>query len=274
MRPRPRTFLYIMILLVVLVGLRLYVVSIRTAADRLKDIDKGSTHHQTAISRKNRPQRTPQRTHQRTWDNSTLNEAKQGREDTATMSRDVDIAVRSPNISSPYIADWEHRGSCMNPNRPQNTHQNIPDNDNTKLILYWQEIELFPKTYRYPDLCRQPIGRFCELTFDVSQHAKADVVIFHSSRISRTKPPFRKRRGQVWVARDLESPPHWRKGYASPAWRGVFNWTMTYRTDCDIFSPVGRLVRLQTTVPKKLRSNCLQEDKVSRLVREQMRHDV
>ena len=162
----------------------------------------------------------------------------------------------------------------MNPNRPQNTHQNIPDNDNTKLILYWQEIELFPKTYRYPDLCRQPIGRFCELTFDVSQHAKSDVVIFHSSRISRTKPPFKKRRGQVWVARALESPPHWRKGYASPAWRGVFNWTMTYRTDCDNFSPVGRLVRLQTTVPKKLHSNCLQEDKVSRLVREQMRHDV
>jgi len=47
----------------------------------------------------------------------------------------------------------------------------------------------------------------------------------------------------------LESPPHWLKGYASPAWRGVFNWTMTYRTDSDIFSPVGSLVRLPITVP-------------------------
>ena len=42
----------------------------------------------------------------------------------------------------------------------------------------------------------------------------------------------------------------WWNDYASPAWRGVFNWTMTYRTDSDIFSPVGRLIRRQTTVPK------------------------
>lgn len=37
-----------------------------------------------------------------------------------------------------------------------------------------------------------------------------------------------------------------RNNYLSPApyepWKNVFNWTMTYRTDSDIFSPSSRLV--------------------------------
>ena len=162
-------------------------------------------------------------TPQGTLDNSTLKETK-----------------RRPKISSPYIADWEHRGFCLQHNKRRNNDQIIPHN--AKLIYYWQEDNSFPKNSRYSDLCSQPIGRSCELTFDGSKQAKADAVIFHASRISRTKPPFRKRRGQVWVARALESPPHWLKGYASPAWRGVINWTMTYRTDSDIFAPIRRLV--------------------------------
>ena len=247
MWPRTRrTFLHILFLLAVTAGLLLYVVPNRISADGLKDVDKESTHHQRAIS----PQGTPQRTPKRTWDNSTLNETKQGREDTATMGRDVHIAIGKP-ISSPYIADWEHRGVCLEPRR-RNNEQNITDN--TKLIYYWQDGDSFPKTSRYPDLCTEPIGRSCVLTFDASQRAKADAVIFHGSRIGITKPPFRKRRGQVWVVRALESPPHWLKGYASPAWRGVVNWTMTYRTDSDIFSPVGRLIRLQTPVRKNYKA--------------------
>ena len=66
------------------------------------------------------------------------------------------------------------------------------------------------------------------------------------------KPHFKRRPGQICVAYSLDPPPHlWWNDYTSPAWRGVFNWTMTYRTDSHIFSPVGRLVRRQTTVPPK-----------------------
>ena len=164
-------------------------------------------------------------TRQRTWDNSTPNETKQGWEG-------------SPNISSPYVVDWEHSAPCFK----YKESQPIPENESVKLILYWQDDEYFEKSRRYADLCHQQDRGFCELTFDISQRAKADAVVFHASRISITKPPFKKRRGQVWVARGLESPPHWRKGYASPAWRGVINWTMTYRTDSDIFAPIRRLV--------------------------------
>ena len=281
MRPRRRTLLYVLILLSVPVCLLLYVIPSDIHANQLEDVYNGST--QTAISRDNGPQTTqtaiswdngpqmtqtsiswdnepqmtqtaiswdngpqmtqtaiswdkgPQMTRQRTWDNSTPNETKQGRE-------------ASPNISSPYVVDWEHSAPCFK----YNESQPIPENKKkVKLILYWQDEEYFEKSNRHADLCHQQDRGFCKLTFDVSQHAKADAVVFHASRISITKPPFKKRRGQVWVARALESPPHWLKGYASPAWRGVFNWTMTYRTDSDIFSPVGRLVRFPTTVPKK-----------------------
>ena len=69
---------------------------------------------------------------------------------------------------------------------------------------------------------------------------------------NQLKPHFKRRPGQIYVAYSLDPPPHlWWNDYASPAWRGVFNWTMTYRTDSHIFSPVGRLVRRQTTVPQK-----------------------
>ena len=266
MRPRRRTLLHILILLSIPIGLLLYVIPMHIYADRLKDVYEGSTQtsiswdngpqmtqtaiswdngpqmKQTAISWDNKPQMTqtaiswdngPQMTRQRTWDNSTPNETKQGWEG-------------SPNISSPYVVDWEHSAPCFK----YNESQPIPENENVKLILYWQDEEYFEKSRRYADLCHRQDRGFCELTFDISQRAKADAVVFHASRISITKPPFKKRRGQVWVARGLESPPHWRKGYASPAWRGVINWTMTYRTDSDIFAPIRRLVRFPTTVPK------------------------
>ena len=229
MWPRPRTLLYILILLSVPIGLLLYVIPSDIHADRLDDVYKDST--QTAISRDNGPQIT----RQRTSDNSTPKEIKQRREASRTYI-------------PKYIVDWEHSAPCVRFNETESIPQNPKKQKNVKLILYWEDEDYFDKTRRYSDLCHQP-DPGCELTFDVSQHAKADAVVFHASRISITKPPFKKRRGQVWVARGLESPPHWRKGYESPGWRGVFNWTMTYRTDSDIFSPVGRLVQLPTTLP-------------------------
>ena len=239
MLPRPRTYLYILLLLSVPIGLLLYVIPIHIYADQLDDVYKGPT--QRAISWDNGPQMTQkaiswgngsQMTRQRTWDNSTPNETKQGWEG-------------SPNISSTYVVDWEHSAPCFK----YNESLPIPENKSVKLIVYWQDEEYFEKSRRYTDLCHQQDRRSCELKFDISQRAKADAVIFHASRISTTKPPFEKRPGQVWVAHAVEPPPHWWRGYASPEWRGVFNWTMTYRTDPDIFSPVGRLVRLPTTLP-------------------------
>ncbi|XP_021366778.1 alpha-(1,3)-fucosyltransferase C-like [Mizuhopecten yessoensis] len=57
-----------------------------------------------------------------------------------------------------------------------------------------------------------------------------DVVIFFSQTLGAY--PEKKRRGQIWVLYGKEPPPlhhrHIRK------WKGLFNWTMTYRRDSDI----------------------------------------
>ncbi|OWF52962.1 Alpha-(1,3)-fucosyltransferase C [Mizuhopecten yessoensis] len=48
-------------------------------------------------------------------------------------------------------------------------------------------------------------------------------------------PP--KPRNQIWVFHSMEPPPIHPRSYT--AWRGLFNWTISYRRDSDIFSPYG-----------------------------------
>ena len=126
--------------------------------------------------------------------------------------------------------------------------QNISREIRKKLILFYNRPKwvLTNSMYVFEGCSRD----MCELTDNRDIMQQADAVVVHVCRISDPHPPPARPPGQVWVAFGLESPVHYRGRHDFPAWRGVFNWTMTYRTDSDIFSPYGFLA-LRPTPPLK-----------------------
>ncbi|XP_045930456.1 alpha-(1,3)-fucosyltransferase 4-like [Micropterus dolomieu] len=82
----------------------------------------------------------------------------------------------------------------------------------------------------------------CTLTDDGRAYPEADAVIIHHRDVATGTadlPPEPRPRAQKWIWMNYESPTHtprlWLFG-------DVFNLTMTYRTDSDIFLPYGYLV--------------------------------
>ncbi|XP_071111965.1 3-galactosyl-N-acetylglucosaminide 4-alpha-L-fucosyltransferase FUT3-like isoform X2 [Haliotis cracherodii] len=82
----------------------------------------------------------------------------------------------------------------------------------------------------------------CTLTADTSQIQTADAIIFYAVGYFRTIPV--RTHGQVWIFLSLESPSYsLSQAFEKPEWHGQINWTMTYRSDSDIFYPYGRVNR-------------------------------
>ncbi|KAG8001972.1 hypothetical protein GBF38_012275 [Nibea albiflora] len=81
----------------------------------------------------------------------------------------------------------------------------------------------------------------CTLTDDARAYPHADAVIVHHREVATGKadlPPEPRPRAQKWIWMNFESPTHTpRLGH----FEDVFNLTMTYRTDSDIFVPYGYL---------------------------------
>ncbi|KAM8795093.1 4-galactosyl-N-acetylglucosaminide 3-alpha-L-fucosyltransferase FUT5-like [Eudromia elegans] len=89
----------------------------------------------------------------------------------------------------------------------------------------------------------------CRFTTDHGWHAAADAVIVHHKDVCarpRRLPRRARAPAQRWVWFNLESPTH------SPNLRAMdnlFNLTMSYRRDSDIFSPYGELQLLEQPQP-------------------------
>lgn len=84
--------------------------------------------------------------------------------------------------------------------------------------------------------------RGCTLTDDPWAYPQVDAVIIHHREIANGEadlPPEPRPIAQKWIWMNYESPTH-----SSGLWflEGVFNLTMSYRTDSDIFLPYGYLV--------------------------------
>ena len=133
-----------------------------------------------------------------------------------------------------------------------------PPRNVTVLLWHWP----FGRSYSLRgDVCRDSynIPR-CVLTDKTSLFASADVVVFHHHELQagRSALPLGlpRRPSQRWVWLSLEPPAN--NGDLSP-YNGLFNWTMSYRRDADIFMPYGKTVRLNNTgsyvIPRK--NSCL-----------------
>lgn len=112
----------------------------------------------------------------------------------------------------------------------------------TVLLWRWP----FGRSYRLNgDRC---LGKYsiggCFLTDRPSAFSVADVVVFHHQELSggRSVLPLHLPRpaAQRWVWLSLEPPAH---NANLSQLNGLFNWTMSYRRDADVFVPYGKTVR-------------------------------
>ncbi|KAJ7320094.1 hypothetical protein JRQ81_019605 [Phrynocephalus forsythii] len=81
----------------------------------------------------------------------------------------------------------------------------------------------------------------CRLTTNRSRLQEAQAVLFHHRDLvlqGLEEMPTVRSPGQRWVWMNFESPSH---SQGLRELRGIFNWTMSYRVDSDVFVPYGYL---------------------------------
>lgn len=115
----------------------------------------------------------------------------------------------------------------------------VSEDNSPVTLLVW--------THPFGDSCKLPdclelhqVGG-CTVSDDRRAYQQADAVVIHHREVATgTDLPTEPRpRAQKWIWMNHESPTH-----TPSLWRfeGVFNLTMTYRTDSHIFMPYGYLV--------------------------------
>lgn len=90
--------------------------------------------------------------------------------------------------------------------------------------------------------------RNCRLSVDDFRVNASDAVLFHLHQTKGPKSlPKYHPHGQVWIFFTDESPLHTfllTRKYTMRDYNGLFNWSMTYRSDSDVTVPYGRTIRL------------------------------
>ncbi|XP_034557178.1 alpha-(1,3)-fucosyltransferase 4-like [Notolabrus celidotus] len=115
-------------------------------------------------------------------------------------------------------------------------------------LLIWTHP--FGRYHKLPDCLELYQIGGCTLTDDWSAHREADAVIVHHREVESGTvylPPEPRSSAQKWIWMNYESPAH------TPGLRrfnNVFNLTLTYRTDSDIFLPYGYLVLKNQRSPR------------------------
>ena len=114
------------------------------------------------------------------------------------------------------------------------------------VLIYTAFFSLYPwegleDTHKFTYFQGKPC-RFqnCVLSYKKEEFSSSDVVIFHGRNmpsVNKLRELHSKRSSnQAWVFFLLESPAH---SPDTSQYDGLFNWTMTYRRDSDIYHPYG-----------------------------------
>ncbi|KAM8923154.1 alpha-(1,3)-fucosyltransferase 4 [Lycaon pictus] len=115
------------------------------------------------------------------------------------------------------------------------------------VLLWWEPFAGRAGGARRPPDCWLRFRiRGCRLLADRAAYGEAQAVLFHHRDLVRGAPDWPppwgghpRPPGQRWVWMNFESPSH------SPGLRhlagDLFNWTLSYRADSDVFVPYGRL---------------------------------
>ena len=140
--------------------------------------------------------------------------------------------------------EWTPNGSSVLVQISSPLTNNLTERKNilskvTKLILIKNNPEWPFHSFASKQLPSCPVN--CTLVTSGENLSVFDAVIFNAVGYPMNRPP-KKVPGQVWIFFTLESPYFSSDYYFnSIEWRNKINWTMTYRSDSDIWYPYGRI---------------------------------
>ncbi|KAM3837836.1 alpha-(1,3)-fucosyltransferase 4 [Vipera latastei] len=128
-----------------------------------------------------------------------------------------------------------------------------PETATVTVVVWWAP---FGSGHVSGDCRRQFNISACRVSTNHSLQPEAHAVLFHHRDVQRHgigQMPRQRPPGQRWVWMNLESPTH-TTGLQKMA--NLFNWTLSYRADSDVFVPYGYLrlrpePLVQFTLPKK-----------------------
>ncbi|XP_005100209.1 alpha-(1,3)-fucosyltransferase C-like [Aplysia californica] len=141
-------------------------------------------------------------------------------------------------------------GVPRNPDHPHNYIQYFPHREwrssGAKTILLWTPRFGYDYWAMDPDydFGECPV-KTCRLTNDRTLLDTSDAVLFHSRALWNnflgTSLPTHHQPHQVWVYQEMEPLPHVFLDLGH--YKGVFNWTSTYRLDSDVPAVYSKLIR-------------------------------
>ena len=121
--------------------------------------------------------------------------------------------------------------------QPLSTTVEVTRNDTRKkLILLYTKFFKGPWYLRWNQNFPCSFKSRCTFTYNRDLIYEADAVGFHDADLPDITLPTRTKIQQIWFYFNLESPEFTK---TTGRYDGVFNWTMSYRADSDVFSPYG-----------------------------------
>ncbi|KAK3728937.1 hypothetical protein QZH41_016801 [Actinostola sp. cb2023] len=101
----------------------------------------------------------------------------------------------------------------------------------------------------------KPCSHNCLITYNKCDLARSDAVVFHgvdipSAQALRWIAYLQRNHRQRWVYFTHENP--YNVGHDTAPYNGIFNWTVSYRRDSDVFYPDGYFREIETAkdIPK------------------------
>ncbi|XP_031569178.1 glycoprotein 3-alpha-L-fucosyltransferase A-like [Actinia tenebrosa] len=113
-----------------------------------------------------------------------------------------------------------------------NEKTKLKDQKQEPVILLYTDFFTGPWYLRWDK--HYPCRFNCKFTYNKSVLDTANAVGFHDADLPLVLPK-RTKSDQIWFYFNLESPVNSKTG----DYRNIFNWTMSYRTDSDVFTPYG-----------------------------------
>ncbi|KAK2712742.1 alpha-(1,3)-fucosyltransferase C-like isoform X2 [Artemia franciscana] len=161
----------------------------------------------------------------------------------------------------------------------------IQQSNSTKVILLWNS--LFDSADYYFGFGDAPFKEShcdytdCYVTNDKSHLLEASAIVFHAPTYQPSQATIARLPHQRYVFFSLESPEKFK---TSNSFDNFFNWTITYRTDSDIYSPYGEIKKRKKRIEKEFKkhtkdkwvawmvSNCLTSSGREKYVEELRKH--
>lgn len=186
-------------------------------------------------------------------------------------------------LQEQVISASEPRGQNMEENQKEKRDLEYLNRSVTYTILYYNQPAEWKNGNDVVNFKKCPYTD-CSVTTERSRMMDCEAVIFQHKSLP-VAPPIKNHK-QVWIFTSSESPYYTRRPVLMPKWRHVFDWSMSYRRDSDVFLGYGLIIPRKTPLVRDydlvfsekkgevawIVSNCRTQSKREKYVEELKKH--